>query len=130
MQAIANMTSTALAPPPSMQPPDQGLGAVILAHPALQTGTGGAHPLAPPTNASPQSVVQAQIETEPDAQKSQTDETVSSTFAKQAEDAARTKSMLEVLPANPTQVTKLMSALSTATSAEDLADIADEKHYA
>jgi hypothetical protein len=76
-----------------------------------------------PTKADPQSVVQAQIEeaeTLPDAE---ADIVAAREAEQQAQAAARTKSIMGMLPADPSEVTKLMSALAAATSAEAIADI-------
>ncbi|MFT6024264.1 MAG: hypothetical protein ACI9PY_002389 [Ascidiaceihabitans sp.] len=76
-----------------------------------------------PTKANPQSVVQAQIE-DAEVKLEAQDKAAAARLSEQhAEAAARTKSIMGMLPADPSEVTKLMSALAAATSAEAIADI-------
>lgn len=120
MQVNPTMTSPALASPnnPPTQSPVSNIA--VVARDMTYTPEKA---FEIPTKADPQSVVQAQIEDTETLPDTQAEAAAAREAEQKAEAAARTKSIMGMLPADPSEVTKLMSALAAATSAEAIADI-------
>ena len=108
MQVSLNMTGASLLPPPAVLAAAEPEHTDTLDQRRKPVAQGILQNLDDPVKATPQSIVQAQI--------NQTDEDAQTA-------AARQKSILGMMPAAPSEMTKLMSALTAATSAEAIADI-------
>jgi hypothetical protein len=123
MQVVSSMISPAQAVPKTPQISQQDVALTHAPPVADQTSKVIFQNFDTPTRATPQSVVQAQIQdmkTQPSIEQNVAGEHA---LEQQAQAAARRKSIMEMLPTSPTEVTKLMSALAAATSAEAIADI-------
>jgi hypothetical protein len=120
MQVIPNLASPALAPPTTTASPQPIPVSTAATHDAIQPIS---QSFEIPAKADPQSVVQAQIEDTEILPDIEAQTAAAREADRQAEAAARTKSIMGLLPADPSEVTKLMSALAAATSAEAIADI-------